>query len=483
MPVRMWGAILRCPNCQTALCSKGLYTNVRQVIDISERYYLVAQYHYCPTCPNPEKPTSKATFIAYDRRLLEQLPTHQRDQFPIIMTYKYACDEKVVALMRSRTVGNSPTAVCHTVAEIHSEQWMRKASAYLGRCAAHKEEQKKKCLLVGLPYKETTYEELPKFEPLQGPKWFLAVYIFDVLSRSDLLKASATSVLGNIIKIDSTKKVTRKLQGKAQGCACWSTNVGNETGAVLLSLFTSSESNNNLDRAASGLMDRYESAQHPPPAVLYTDRDCCKEGGPSKYQRLFHKWSALIVRLDSWHFIRRLAKACVNESHPLYSVYMGLLSNAIFEVDPEDYKLLMRAKKEELQNSGIKEPADDLVRKSITKRELQLHCKRRTRGVVETNKQLEKIFNALAGKTDATNEPLFRDSFMEIWEEEKKHIECLQDPEGIQLYTQTGTLKKGYTDLPTYRCGRGTTGLESFHLHLNTFIPGKDIYNIWPFQI
>ncbi len=39
------------------------------------------------------------------------------------------------------------------------------------------------------------------------------------------------------------------------------------------------------------------------------------------------------------------------------------------------------------------------------------------------------------------------------------------------------------TDLPTYRCGRGTTGLESFHLHLNTFIPGKDIYNIWPFQI
>ena len=26
--------------------------------------------------------------------------------------------------------------------------------------------------------------------------------------------------------------------------------------------------------------------------------------------------------------------------------------------------------------------------------------------------------------------------------------------------------------LPVYRCGRGTTSLESFHLHLNRFIPG-----------
>jgi len=47
---------------------------------------------------------------------------------------------------------------------------------------------------------------------------------------------------------------------------------------------------------------------------------------------------------------------------------------------------------------------------------------------------------------------------MDIWEEEKNQIICLRDPERIQLYTQTGTLKKGYTDLPTYRCGRGITG-------------------------
>lgn len=43
---------------------------------------------------------------------------------------------------------------------------------------------------------------------------------------------------------------------------------------------------------------------------------------------------------------------------------------------------------------------------------------------------------------------------------------------GVQLYTQTGTISKGGIALATYRCGRGTTSLESLHLHLARLIPG-----------
>lgn len=50
------------------------------------------------------------------------------------------------------------------------------------------------------------FEVLPRFDPLQRPTWFFAVYIFYVLSINDLLNASATSVLGNIVKIDLTRK-------------------------------------------------------------------------------------------------------------------------------------------------------------------------------------------------------------------------------------------------------------------------------------
>ena len=40
----------------------------------------------------------------------------------------------------------------------------------------------------------------------------------------------------------------------------------------------------------------------------------------------------------------------------------------------------------------------------------------------------------------------------------------------MQLYTQTGRLTKGGVILLVYRCARGSTSLESFHLH--RFIPG-----------
>lgn len=53
-------------------------------------------------------------------------------------------------------------------------------------------------------------------------------------------------------------------------------------------------------------------------------------------------------------------------------------------------------------------------------------------------------------------------------------MKCLQDLPGIPLYTITNHIQKvpGGIKLPVYRCARGTTSLESFHLHINRFIPG-----------
>ena len=56
--------------------------------------------------------------------------------------------------------------------------------------------------------------------------------------------------------------------------------------------------------------------------------------------------------------------------------------------------------------------------------------------------------------TDSLGVRLFRDNILEIWDEEKRHCVCLQDPPGIQLYTCIGQLKKGGIELPVYRCGR-----------------------------
>ena len=69
-------------------------------------------------------------------------------------------------------------------------------------------------------------------------------------------KAAATSVYGQIIKIDLTKKICRKLKGAAAGTATWQTNVGNKKGEVLISMVTDSQALVSLQPTADGLMRR-----------------------------------------------------------------------------------------------------------------------------------------------------------------------------------------------------------------------------------
>ena len=145
-----------------------------------------------------------------------------------------------------------------------------------------------------------------------------------------MLLATATSSHGSILKIDSTKKVCKKLQEVDANAASWTTNIGNERWEILMSVLTSSESVAALKPMATGLMHRYEEHNQPPPQVLYTDRDCCGRDNQSKYRVLFDKWD-LCVRLDVWHYMRRLANGCTSESHPLYGMCMSRLSAAIFQ--------------------------------------------------------------------------------------------------------------------------------------------------------
>ncbi len=115
-------------------------------------------------------------------------------------------------------------------------------------------------------------------------RWFLAAYIREVWCRLPALLTAATSTYGSILKIDSTKKVCKKLQGAAANSASWATNVGNERGEVVVSILTESEGIEGLQKMADGLIERYQQAEIEPPHLLYTDRDCCSQSGPSKLQ-------------------------------------------------------------------------------------------------------------------------------------------------------------------------------------------------------
>ena len=102
-PRMMWKVNFHCHHCgvKESLRSKGLYNRVRLVVDMKGMYYLAGEYMDCRACMG-----------TWDQRMLQQLADGVRVRFPVLLTHKYAVtSQSVVALLRSRTLSNSPTTL------------------------------------------------------------------------------------------------------------------------------------------------------------------------------------------------------------------------------------------------------------------------------------------------------------------------------------------------------------------------------------
>lgn len=207
--------------------------------------------------------------------------------------------------------------------EGHSEAWTAKVLYYLSHCNKFVQAAQKGLICFQLTPNVVDMAPVPRF------RWLSQVYLLDVLLRLADIKAAITSASGCVLKIDSTKKVSNKLSGAAGKTALWMTNVGNEHGQVLASVLTSMEGRG-LQGMMLGLVERYKAASMPPPQVLYVDRDCCGNRSP---KQVLSEWPNLFVRLDVWHFMRRLSAGVTTESHPLYASFMSSLSQCLFQWD------------------------------------------------------------------------------------------------------------------------------------------------------
>ncbi|KAL8617528.1 hypothetical protein ACOMHN_042702 [Nucella lapillus] len=74
------------------------------------------------------------------------------------------------------------------------------------------------------------------------------------------------------------------------------------------------------------------------------------------------------------------------------------------------------------------------LRRSITKQELALHCRRATRGTEETTLLLNSLID-LYTQPHATD-TLDAARAWQTWEEQKRHVKCILDPEGVSLYQE-----------------------------------------------
>ncbi|XP_047220672.1 uncharacterized protein LOC124869130 isoform X2 [Girardinichthys multiradiatus] len=236
-PYRMWQYSLKCPSCAHKLTSCGLYKTVRRVLDLDGWYYMGTEYLECRYC------TKKVA--AWSRSVREQLDFSHQMLFPAELAYRLSCDKKVLSQMKGRTLGNSANRLHSFLVENHTEEWMT------------------------------------RMQPVPTSRWLLFTYARETFSRMEELQASVTSVFGSILKMDSTKKVIKKLAGADAGTAQWMSSVGNELGQVLICVVTAAEGYG-LQDMAKGLHKRYEQARRSSPEVLYVGRDCCRaDGKPS----------------------------------------------------------------------------------------------------------------------------------------------------------------------------------------------------------
>ena len=146
---------------------------------------------------------------------------------------------------------------------------------------------------------------------------------------------------------------------------------------------------------------------------------------------MFPEWNDICVRLDIWHFMRRLGIGVTTESHPLYATFVGIMSKCIFEWSTEDFDNLKTAKAREL---GLDED-HQMVMKAITNKEAE-----------KTSMLLLQLLETFCGDQglDTLGVPLLdAEKTREMWKSQECHVECIQDPQNVQLYIQTGTLVKG----------------------------------------
>ncbi|XP_057191333.1 uncharacterized protein LOC130559073 isoform X1 [Triplophysa rosa] len=172
MPLKMWLIPHVCirPDCgKHRLTAAGLYRTVRMVLDIDRWYDIATECLECKGC--------KKKYPAWSEDILGQLDMGHRSQFPALltyMTYRYSCDNRVLRMMRERTLGSSATQLYKKLMEQHSEAWTQRVLQYLTAC-----EPFTRSSLVQPP----VFAEPPLLPALPKPKWLLAVYASDVIEE------------------------------------------------------------------------------------------------------------------------------------------------------------------------------------------------------------------------------------------------------------------------------------------------------------
>ncbi|CAM4596855.1 unnamed protein product [Leuciscus chuanchicus] len=209
---------------------------------------------------------------------------------------------------------------------------------------------------------------------------------------------------------------------------------------------------------------------------------CFSDSGSSFLENLFGDWvqKGTVVRLDIRHWLHGWNAVVIKQSHAKYGVFMSALAGAVLAYYKDDMMLLIQAVRKGNQELYASLSDEDMIALNLTRSGAM------SDGSPETASATESIITEFKGPAgldiDGIHLIKSAQAVDSHWATASKHLSCMQDPPGIQLYVSVKVVVLNGVRLNKYRCRRGSNSLEDLHSHLYNAIPSQRC-GVMPFQV
>ncbi|XP_023820146.1 uncharacterized protein LOC105355868 isoform X2 [Oryzias latipes] len=291
-PVGILHVKVRCPNpsCpappDTFLIRKGFSSSARQVCGLKSFYTLLSERLLCTHCEKvrnasemtrDQDPQQQYSWLASSPRILMNLAPAVQHMFPAILCGKRAIDRSAVTLLNDRINSLSMSKVQRLIQQGHDEWYMDRRGLYQTLLYDAHTLRGSSSQSGILSYLKSPGQYTPPLQQSRLPsaRVLRRAHMISEMEKMSVYRSSILSVTGEILCIDGTKQLLKKIYGDGQATLQYLTSVLNEWGQFVTTVVVASESEESYRRLARGLTARFKRAQEPAPKILYADTHCC----------------------------------------------------------------------------------------------------------------------------------------------------------------------------------------------------------------
>lgn len=257
-------------------------------------------------------------------------------------------------------------------------------------------------------------------------------------------------ITGQRLKSDFSFKVVRKVYVNGVRPYECTLTIMNEYNQVVgqwhcLSKSMHDEGNKGL---LKGVRGRFQLLDRPLPVEWAVD-DCCTSAKPIRDAMRMSE-AELAIKLDIFHFMKRLLDATFGVRHPAFLKMAQMLREAIFVCYPEDREEVL-ADLKQIQKGGV----DDAWLNAVPESFLMDRCRLRVRPRLQMEQLIGRVLHYFHDtqylvkgiKTKGERDrwcALVSPHTMKVWESCKEHIRtgCLEDLPGSDPYLRKPTRDK-----------------------------------------